>query len=161
MHDLRAALATHGPTENGRRLSGAQQASARTVISHAHARDLAECWQDAGRDDHPVTRLARTGEITTDAEPTVAHDLRLLEMAAASWGTPPSIPEKQLRVLLDYIRHHGTRAAVEGWQHKRDAEFLRSIRRMASEARTHVPRDDGERGEGVPGTVVRRRQGGR
>lgn len=161
MNDLRAALATHGPTENGRRLSGAQQASARTVISHAHARDLAECWQDTGRDDHPVTRLARTGEITTDAEPTVAHDLRLLEMAAASWGTPPSIPEKQLRVLLDYIRHHGTRAAVEGWQHKRDAEFLRSIRRMASEARTHVPRDDGERGEGVPGTVVRRRQGGR
>lgn len=141
-------------------MSGAQQASARTVISHAHARDLAECWQDAGRADHPVTRLARTGEITADAEPTVAHDLRLLEMAAASWGTPPSIPEKQLRVLLDYIRHHGTRAAVEGWQHQRDAEFLRSIRQMASEARSHVPRDD-ERGERAPGIAVRRRQGGR
>jgi hypothetical protein len=142
-------------------LSGAQQASARTVISHAHARDLAECWQDAGRDDHPVTRLARTGEITANAEHTVAHDLSLLEMAAASWGTPPSIPEKQLRVLLNYIRHHGTRAAVEGWQHQRDAEFLRSIRRMASEARSNAPRDDHERGEDVPEIAVRRRRSGR
>lgn len=147
-------------TENGRRLSGAQQASARTVISHAHARDLAECWQDAGRDTHPVTRLARTGEITPDAEPTVAHDLRLLEMAAASWGTPPSIPEKQLRVLLDYIRHHGIRAPVEGWQHQRDAEFLRSIRRMASEARSQAPGDDGDR-EDVREMAVRRRRSGR
>jgi len=131
----------------------------RTVISHAHARDLAECWQDAGRDDHPVTRLARSGEIAPDAEPTVAHDLRLLEMAAASWGTPPSIPEKQLRVLLEYIRHHGIRAPVEDWQHLRDAEFLRSIRRMASEARSHAP--DDARGEGVRDIAVRRRESGR
>jgi hypothetical protein len=122
-------------------LNGAQQASVRTVISHAHARDLARCWQDAGRDGHPVTRLARTGEITREAERTVAHDLRLLETASASWGTPPSIPEKQVRVLLDYIRHHGPRPAMDGWDQLRDAEFLRSIRRMASEARSHVPGD--------------------
>ncbi|HSJ45467.1 MAG TPA: hypothetical protein VK923_12355 [Euzebyales bacterium] len=108
-----------------------------------------------------MTRLARTGEITADAEPTVAHDLRLLEMAAATWGTPPSIPEKQLRVLLDYIRHHDTRGAVEGWQHQRDAEFLRSIRRMASEARLQAPREDDERSEGARKSTARRRQGGR
>ena len=143
--------------ENGGRLSGAQQASARAVISHAHARDLAQCWQDADRDDHPVTRLARTGEITADAESTVAHDLRLLETAAASWGTPPSIPEKQLRVLLTYIRHHGTRTAVDGWQREHDAEFLRSIRRMASEARTHAPEDDTP--GPAPETAARRRNG--
>lgn len=116
--------------------------STRSVISHAHARDLAQCWQDEGRDDHPVTRLARTGEITADAVPAVAHDLRLLETASASWGTPPSIPEKQLRVLLDYLRHHGPRPAVDGWAHLRDAEFLRSIRQMASEARLYVPNDE-------------------
>lgn len=122
----------------------------RSVISHAHARDLAECWQDAGRDGHPVTRLAQTGEIVGDAETSVAHDLRLLEMAAASWGTPPSIPEKQLRVLLDYIRHHGPRPAVDGWQQMRDAEFLRSIRRMASEARLHGPDGDERHSERPP-----------
>lgn len=116
-------------------------AAPRTVISHAHARDLAECWQDAGRDEHPVTRLAHTGEITSGAEATVAHDLRLLETASASWGTPPSIPEKQLRVLLDYVRYHGPRPAVDGWRHLRDAEFLHSIRRMASEARSSAPSD--------------------
>ncbi|MBW3606380.1 MAG: hypothetical protein KY460_16035 [Actinobacteria bacterium] len=105
------------------------------MISHAHARDLAECWQDAERDMHPVTRLAASGEITENAEQTIAHDLRLLEMASASWGTPPSIPEKQLCVLLEYVRHHGPRLPVDGWRHLRDTEFLRSIRRMASEAR--------------------------
>lgn len=129
------------------------------VISHAHARDLAECWQDAGRDDHPVTRLARTGEITPDAEAAVAYDLRLLEMAAASWGTPPSIPEKQLRSLLAYIRHHGTRAPVEGWHHQRDAEFLRSIRTMAAEARSQVPGEDGHDGEVTEFGARARRRG--
>lgn len=115
----------------------AHQPSAQSVISHAHARDLAECWVDADNSDHPVTRLAESGEITADAEQAIAHDLRLLEMASASWGTPPSIPEKQLRVLLEYVRHHGPRLPVDGWRHLRDAEFLRSIRRMASEARRH------------------------
>lgn len=113
----------------------AHQPSARAVISHAHARDLAECWIDADNADHPVTRLAACGEITDRAAQTIAHDLRLLETASASWGTPPSIPEKQLRVLLEYVRHHGPRSPVDGWRQLRDAEFLRSIRRMASEAR--------------------------
>jgi hypothetical protein len=117
-------------------------ATPRTVISHAHARDLAECWQDEERDDHPVTRLARTGEITPAAADALAHDLRLLEAASAAWGTPTSIPEKQVRVLLDYVRHHGPRQAVEGWRHLRDGEFLHAIRRMASEARRHEPADD-------------------
>lgn len=123
-------------------MNRADDRSTRSVISHAHARDLALCWQDEGRDNHPVTRLARTGEITPDAAAAVAHDLRLLETASASWGTPPSIPEKQLRVLLDYLRHHGPRPAVDGWTHLRDAEFLRSIRQMASEARLHAPDDE-------------------
>lgn len=123
-------------------MHGAQYRSASRVISHAHARDLAECWQDRGRDDHPVTRLARTGEITSAAEPTIAHDIRLLEAASATWGHPRSIPEKQLRVLLDYVRHHGPRPALDDWQQERDAEFLGSIRRMASEARSHVPPGD-------------------
>lgn len=127
----------------------ADDRSTRPVISHAHARDLAQCWQDEGRDAHPVTRLARTGEITSDAVSAVAHDLRLLEMASASWGTPPSIPEKQLRILLDYLRHHGPRPAVDGWSHLRDAEFLRSIRRMASEARLHAPAEE-TAGSAVP-----------
>jgi hypothetical protein len=109
------------------------------VISHAHARDLAECWQDDANERHPITLLARTGEITSDAERSLAHDLRLLETASAAWGSPPSIPEKQLRVLLDYVRYHGSRPPVDGWRHLRDAEFLRSIRRMASEVRAHVP----------------------
>lgn len=130
-------------------MNRADSRSPRSVISHAHARDLAQCWQDEGRDDHPVTRLARSGEITADTEPAVAHDLRLLEMASASWGSPPSIPEKQLRVLLEYVRHHGPRPAVEDWQRLRDAEFLRSIRRMASEARRHVPADDRQRGQAM------------
>ena len=118
-------------------MTRAHQPSARTVISHAHARDLAECWLDADDEDHPVTRLAASGEITEDAERAIAHDLRLLEMAAASWGTPPSIPEKQLQVLLEYVHHHGPRRPVDGWRQLRDVEFLRSIRRMASEARGH------------------------
>jgi hypothetical protein len=108
------------------------------VISHAHARDLAECWKDAARDDHPVTLLARTGEITPEAERSLSEDLSRLEMASATWGSPPSIPEKQLRVLLDYVRYHGPRPPMEGWRQLRDAEFLRSIRRMASEARSQV-----------------------
>ena len=111
----------------------------RTVISHAHARDLAECWQDDANQHHPITLLARTGEITNDAERSLAHDLRLLETASAAWGSPPSIPEKQLRVLLDYVRYHGPRPPLEGWRHLRDAEFLRSIRRMASEVRASAP----------------------
>jgi hypothetical protein len=123
-------------------VNGAHQASAQAVISHAHARDLASCWEDAANANHPVTRLARTGEITPEAGPVIAQDLRLLESASATWGYPPSIPEKQLRVLLGYVRHHGPRAAVDDWHRHRDAEFLRSIRRMASEARSHVPPDD-------------------
>lgn len=115
----------------------------RTVISHAHARDLAECWQDAAREQHPITLLAHTGEITSDAERCIAYDLDLLETASTAGGSPPSIPEKQLRVLLEYVRHHGPRPPVEGWSDLRDAEFLRSIRRMASEARAHEPSDDG------------------
>lgn len=114
----------------------------RTIISHAHARDLAECWQDAAREHHPITLLARTGEISQDAERSLASDLELLEMASTAWGSPPSIPEKQLRVLLHYVRHHGPRPPVQGWSGLRDAEFLRSIRRMASEARAHEPSDD-------------------
>jgi hypothetical protein len=109
------------------------------VISHAHARDLAECWQDGANEDHPVTRLARTGEITHDAERSLAYDLSLLEMASSAWGSPPSIPEKQLRVLLDYVRYHGARPPLDGWRQLRDAEFLRSIRRMASEVRSNAP----------------------
>lgn len=109
------------------------------MISHAHARDLAECWQDAARADHPITLLARTGEIAADAERSLAYDLSLLEMASAAWGSPPSIPEKQLRVLLDYVRYHGRRPPLHGWSQLRDAEFLRSIRRMASEVRSHSP----------------------
>jgi hypothetical protein len=120
------------------KLNRAEKPQARTVISHAHARDLAECWKDAARDDHPVTLLAHTGEITPEAERSLAGDLNRLEMASAAWGSPPSIPEKQLRVLLDYVRYHGPRPPVEGWRQLRDAEFLRSIRRMASEARSHV-----------------------
>jgi len=123
-------------------LNRAQPPDTRTVISHAHARDLAECWQDTARDDHPITRLARTGEITPDAERSLAYDLNLLEMASAAWGSPPSIPEKQLRVLLAYVRYHGPRPLLDGWHHLRDAEFLRSIRRMASEARAQVPGHD-------------------
>ena len=123
-------------------LNRAEPADTRNVISHAHARDLAECWQDTARDEHPITRLARTGEITHDAEHSLAYDLNLLEMASAAWGSPPSIPEKQLRVLLDYVRHHGPRPPLDGWRHLRDAEFLRSIRRMASEARAQVPGHD-------------------
>ena len=125
------------------------------MISHAHARDLAECWQDVDRENHPVTRLARTGEITPDAERAVAHDLRLLETASAAWGAPPSIPEKQVRVLLDYVRYHGPRPAVDGWRHLRDAEFLHATRRMASEARTHVPADDDDRRVFEPSPGVR------
>lgn len=120
-------------------LNRANDPNRRTVISHAHARDLAQCWQDAAREHHPVTLLARTGEITRDAERSLAHDLGLLEMASASWGSPPSIPEKQLRVLLDYVRYHGPRPALENWVQLRDAEFLRSIRHMASEVRSHSP----------------------
>jgi hypothetical protein len=123
-------------------VNGAQQASVQAVISHAHARDLASCWQDAANDDHPVTRLARTGEITSEADTVIAHDLGLLESASATWGYPPSIPEKQLRVLLGYVRHHGPRPAVDGWHRHRDAEFLRSIRRMASEARSNELSED-------------------
>lgn len=115
------------------------QAQSQTVISHAHARDLAECWQDGANEDHPVTRLARTGEITHDAERSLAYDLSLLETASSAWGSPPSIPEKQLRVLLDYVRYHGPRPALDGWRQLRDAEFLRSIRRMASEVRSNSP----------------------
>ena len=109
------------------------ESNRRTVISHAHARDLAECWQDAAREQHPITLLARTGEITNDAQRCIAYDLDLLEMASSSWGSPPSIPEKQLRVLLQYVRHHGPRPPVEGWSGLRDAEFLRygSIHRNA------------------------------
>lgn len=118
-------------------MTRADQSAAGTVISHAHARDLAGCWQDTERDDHPVTRLAVSGEITADADRTIAYDLGLLEMASRSWGTPPSIPEKQLHVLLKYVRYHGPRQPVDGWHHLRDAEFLRSIRRMAAEARSH------------------------
>jgi hypothetical protein len=120
-------------------LNRAHQAHSQTVISHAHARDLAECWQDGASEDHPITRLARTGEITRDAERSLAYDLSLLEMASSAWGSPPSIPEKQLKVLLDYVRYHGPRPPLEGWRHLRDAEFLRSIRRMASEVRSYAP----------------------
>jgi hypothetical protein len=120
----------------------AHQPSARTAISHAHARDLAECWVDADNRDHPVTRLAASGEITDGAERAIAYDLRLLEMASASWGTPPSIPEKQLRVLLEYVRYHGPRLPVDGWRQLQDTEFLHSIRRMASEARRHEATGD-------------------
>lgn len=111
------------------------------MISHAHARDLAECWQDSARDNHPITLLARTGEITPEAEQSLAHDLGLLEMASAAWGSPPSIPEKQLRVLLEYVRYHGPRPPVDGWGRLRDGEFLSSIRRMASEVRSQNPED--------------------
>jgi hypothetical protein len=138
-------------------VSGAQQASAQAVISHAHARDLASCWQDAANDSHPVTRLARTGEITPEAGAVIAHDLRLLESASATWGHPPSIPEKQLRVLLGYVRHHGPRPAVDGWHRHRDTEFLRAIRRMASEARSHQPSDDDPQGQVRPMPAPRRR----
>lgn len=131
-----------GTTISGATVTRPDQVATRTVISHAHARDLAQCWQDEERDGHPVTRLARTGEITVDAEHAVAHDLRLLEAASAAWGAPTSIPEKQVRVLLDYVRYHGPRPAVDGWHHLRDGEFLHAIRRMASEARTHAPDDD-------------------
>jgi hypothetical protein len=86
-----------------------------------------------------VTLLARTGEITADAERSLAHDLSLLETASATWGSPPSIPEKQLRVLLHYVRYHGIRPPMDGWRQLRDAEFVHSIRRMASEARAHAP----------------------
>lgn len=123
----------------------------RTVITHAHARDLAQCWQDAARERHPITMLARTGEITHDAERSLSHDLDLLQMASAAWGTPPSIPEKQLRVLLEYVRHHGPRPPVDGWSSLRDTEFLRSIRRMASEARAHEPSDGSVRAGVTPG----------
>jgi hypothetical protein len=117
----------------------AEHATPPTVISHAHARDLAECWEDAARAHHPVTLLARTGEISHDAEGALAYDLNLLEMASASWGSPPSIPEKQLRVLLDYVRYHGPRPALENWRQLRDTDFLRSIRRMAAEVRMRGP----------------------
>ena len=120
-------------------LNRADQQQTQGVISHAHARDLALCWQDAASEHHPITLLARTGEITRDAELSLAHDLSLLETAAAAWGSPRSIPEKQLRVLLDYVRYHGLRPPVEGWGYLRDAEFLRSIRRMASEVRAQGP----------------------
>ena len=120
-------------------MNRADQQQTQTVISHAHARDLALCWQDGASERHPITLLAHTGEITRDAELSLAHDLSLLETASAAWGSPPSIPEKQLRVLLEYVRYHGPRPPVEGWRHLRDAEFLRSIRRMASEVRAHGP----------------------
>ena len=120
-------------------MNRAEQAPSQTVISHAHARDLADCWQDSSNERHPVTRLARTGEITQDAERSLANDLGLLETASSTWGSPPSIPEKQLRVLLDYVRYHGPRPPLDGWRQLRDAEFLRSIRRMASEVRSHKP----------------------
>lgn len=119
-------------------LNSAEQSATRTVISHAHARALAECWQDTARETHPITLLARTGEITHDAEGSVSYDLHLLEMAAAAWGSPPSIPEKQLGVLLDYVRYHGPRGPLDGWRQLRDAEFLRGVQRMASEARAQV-----------------------
>lgn len=120
-------------------MTRADTTGARQVISHAHARDLAQCWQDTERPGHPVTRLARSGEITPDAEISLEHDLGLLEDAASSWGSPRSIPEKQLRDLLDYVRYHGPRPAVREWQDLRDAEFVRSIRRMASEVRSRRP----------------------
>jgi hypothetical protein len=105
--------------------------------------------------------LARTGEITADAEPSLSYDLSLLEMASAAWGSPRSIPEKQLRVLLDYVRYHGPRPPLEGWQHLRDAEFLRSIRRMASEARSHAPAVYEPPDRRTPGAPVDDQRGGR
>lgn len=124
-----------------------------SVISHAHARDLSECWQDTERFDHPITRLARSGEITDDAEFSLRHDLDLLETASATWGSPRSIPEKQLRALLDYVRYHGRRPPVRGWRELRDAEFVRSIRQMASEARIsgHAAYEPSHRSDGPDG----------
>lgn len=119
-------------------MSRANRTDAAQVISHAHARDLADCWQDTERVDHPITLLARTGEISRGAEASLRHDLRLLETASATWGSPRSIPEKQLRVLLDYVRHHGPRPPLRGWRALRDYEFVQSIRQMASEARAHT-----------------------
>lgn len=128
------------------------------VISHAHARQLAECWQDAERAHHPITVLARSGEITRDAEPSLRHDLRLLEAASATWGNPRSIPEKQLEALLGYVLHHGPRPPVADWDQHRDADFISSIRRMALAVRrgdpTGGPSLDGADLRGMGAAVV-------
>src|SRR5690606_27668769 len=103
-----------------------------TVISHAHARALANLWAEGERPDFPITVLARSGAIRPDAEAQLERDLRLLTEAARTSGSGESIPQRQVSALLAYVRHHGPRGPVPGWQALADdGEFTAETRRLA------------------------------
>lgn len=101
------------------------QRGALPAVSHAHARLLAYFWEERERPDFAVTVLARTGAIRQDTEVQLSRDLQALDEAAEQSSDPGmTICQLQVGSLLEYVRRHGLRDAVEGWrQFEDDGEF--------------------------------------
>jgi len=85
------------------------------VVSDAHARALASYWHDEHDPYAPLTLFARTGAILEDAERGLGRDLHTLASATSAAGVEPGVAQAQLRALLRYVRSHGLRGPVAGW----------------------------------------------
>lgn len=85
------------------------------VVSDAHARALASYWLDQHDADAPLTLFARTGAIGEETERSLERDLGALSFATAGGSGEPGVAQAQLGALLGYVRAHGLRDAVPGW----------------------------------------------
>lgn len=114
----RPPSASHGVSQTVEETS---HRGATLPISDAHARLLAYFWEERDRPDFSVTVLARTGAIRPDTEPQLRRDLTALDAAAEQSSDPgTTICQLQVGSLLEYVRRHGLRDAVEGWREFRD-----------------------------------------
>jgi len=81
-------------------------------LSDSGARAVAGYWYDERDPTSPLSLLARDGRITATAADAVLADVRSLEAAG---GGQPSVAQRQLRMLLRYVREHGPRGPLPDW----------------------------------------------
>jgi truncated hemoglobin YjbI len=112
------------------------------VISHGHARLLAEMWAEPEHGDQsPIAQFARDGRVTRDTVDAVLAVSDRFESAHLDATTADvSVARQQLRLLLNYIRKHHPRAPRSDWQDAPgEQQFVAVVRKIVEMQRQRVP----------------------
>jgi hemoglobin len=106
-----------GVSTNGR--VGSEQ-----LISDEQAKTIARLW---ATESPQMMLFVRSGSIDQGLIESLIADARLLEAAVAQEDAPPVVARAQLRALMHYMRTHGPRGPLPGWQDIGQADPVRGI----------------------------------
>lgn len=94
------------------------------LISDEQAKTIARLW---ATESPQMMLFVRSGSIDQTLIDSLIADARLLEAAVAQEDAPPVVARAQLRALMHYMRTHGPRGPLPGWQDIGQGDPVRGI----------------------------------